>query len=509
MTGRERIMLYVLGGLALGGIGYVAYTTFVQPIRESAAKVADLNDTIDTRELDLLTDEKNNRRIQTVLPLTLPANRELAEAEYEALLVRLFSDSKISGGKYAKQTSSISDPEPELVPGVPGRPGKKAYTKVIYKIEFEKVTLAKLAAFVERYHKVPLMQQLVSCNVKHSSAGTGSLKQKADERADLNVTLISEAVLMDGAPDRKTLFAVPDVFGAALGVPALHGLRQDTEKVRYLTPTPDVAYYPLADPKRNYELIAARDAFHGPLPPPPSEPSGPGEKPPPPPPPPPYDSSPYTYLNSLVQTTQGSTRTATAEIRDRYYEQYYTIRLSQIGNLFEVKVERSAKEWRTNEKTREVTTEIRLDRGHPRSGGLMELSDRVGKEIRTFKVYGLYGNALLLGEKEKVKETPKDDRAKGGGRPQKGAKAPPVVLPRPDPRMAAIGGMGGIVLPKETFYLWEVNSQQSLAQMKKLSDKEAKAALAVATLGLKDEPAPRPLLEEAPMPKPVQVLTSR
>lgn len=506
MTARERILVYVLGGLALGGVGYAAVTMFVQPIRAHNARIKELKESIENRQIELLTDQRNNQRLQALLPLTLPANRELAEAEYEAMLVRLFRDSKISGGKYAKQTSSLTDPEPELVPSAPGKPGKKAYAKVIYKIDFEKVTLAKLAAFVERYHKAPLLHQIVSCTVKHSASGPSALKQKAEERTDLTVTLISEAVLMDGAPERKTLYAVPDVFGAALGVPALYGLREDTEKARYLTPTPDPAYYALADIKREYDLIAARDAFHGPLPIPEVKIVDKGkEKIDEPPPPKPYDSSPFVYLNSLVQTSLGGTRTAQADIRDRYYEQYYAVRFTQFGNLFETKVERFTKELKTDPKTREVTSETKLDRLHPRTGSLMEISDRAGKEVRTFKVYGLYGNAILLGEKEKV-VAPKEEKGKGGGGrpPQKGAKAPPVMLPKPDPRMVAIGGMGGIVQPKETFFVWEVG--QSLKQARQLTDKEAKAALDVAAFGLKDQPSPK-ALEEAPKPRPVQVLT--
>ncbi len=515
MTARERIMIYVLGGLALGGIGYLAFTMLVRPIREQNAQIETLKDQIADRDLQLDRDRFDNLRLQKLVPLSLPGNRELAESEYETMLGRLFRDSAISGGKYSRQQQSDSDPEPELVASVAGKPGKKAYTKIIYSIAFEKVTLSKLTTFLELYARVPILHQIVKCSIKHAAANAAASKaQKAEERNDLTVNLVSEAVLLDGAPERKTLFAVPDTFGAAFGGVALFTLRNDTEKSRYLTPTPDAAYFAATALKRDYELLAARDPFHGPLPEyppyiPPKPKSGDGEKPVEPKP---YDSSPYVNLSSLVQTAQGGTMTAQADMFDRYYDQLYTVQFSQFGELFEVKVERFTKQLKVDPKTKEVVVEMKLDRGHPR-GANMELADRANKLIRTLKVYGLNGNALILGEKEKKPDPPKDDKAKaGGGRPAKGAKPPAVALPKPDPVMGAVGGLGAIKPTAEKFYWWEVG--QPLSQMRLLSEKDAKLAVAHAAKGLgvaAPPPPPPPVtalppplareVEEAPFPR--------
>ena len=517
MTARERIMIYVLGGLALGGIGYLAFTTLVRPIREQNARIETLKDQLVDRDLQLDRDRFDNLRLQTLVPLSLPGNRELAESEYETLLGRLLLDSAIGGGKYSRQSQSDSDPEPELVAGAPNKPGKKAYTKIIYSITFEKVTLSKLTGFLERYAKVPILHQIVKCSIKHAAANAAAGKtQKAEERNDLTVNLVSEAVLLDGAPERKTLFAVPDSFGAAFGGVALFTLRNDTEKSRHLTPTPDAAYFAGTALKRDYELLAARDPFHGPLPeyPPWKDDKKkivddkPAEQPKP------YDSSPFVYLSSLVQTAQGGRMAAQADMFDRYYNQLYTVQFSQFGDLFEVKVERFTKELKVDSKTKEVIVEMKLDRGHPR-GANMEIADRANKVIRTLKVYGLNGSALILGEKEKKPDPPKDDKAKaGGGRPAKGAKPPAAALPKPDPVMGAVGGLGAIKVTAEKFYWWEVG--QPLSQMRLLSEKEAKVAVAHVAKGLgvaappplppaaAPPPTPPPLareVEEAPFPR--------
>jgi hypothetical protein len=486
MTARERIMIYVLGGLALGGIGYAAYTMVLKPIRAESAKIADLEEQIADKEGQRFALTLANRRLAEIKPLTLPADKALAESEYEIMLSHLLRDSKISGGKYVKQTQSDTDPEPELVAGLPGKPGKKAYTKINYSISFDKVNLDKVIDFLERYHRIPLMHQIVKFSIKHSATGN-ALKQTAEERNDLSVNLVSEAVLLDGAPERRTLFAIPDTFGAALGGVGLHGLRNDTEKARNLTPVPDPAFFALADMKRDYDLLAARDPFHGPLPPYPTPEKPKKDSPKIQGDPPPYDSTPFVYLSSVVRTQEGNKHGAQADIFDRYYGIPYLIEFSQFNELFELKVQRFERDVKTDPKTGEVTVSVKVDRGHPR-GDTMEVSDRVGKVIRTFKVYGLNDNALVLGEKDKV--GPGKDAPAKGVRPQNGGKAPPVVLPKPDAKMAAVGGLIALKPPRETYYLWEVG--QSLKQMRKLSDKEAQAVLAIAAGGLDGEPSPPP-----------------
>ena len=501
MTARERTMIYVLGVLALGGIGYVAYTMLIRPIREQSATVRGLAGDLDDRQFQLDVDRKQNEKLKTLVPLTLPANRELAEGEYETLLGRLFRESKISGAKYVKQTQSETDPEPELVPGTPGKPGKKAYQKVNYSINFEKVTLAKLSDFLERYYRVPLMHQIVKCTIKHSvsSSAPPFKSPTGDDRNDLSVSLVTEVVMLDGAPERNTLFAVPDAFGAALGGVGLNALRNDTEKARYLTPTPNPATYPLAAAKRDYELLAARDPFHGPLPE--YEPwKAPPTPPPTPAPPKPYDSSPQVYFTSIVRTVEGGTRRAQLEFKDRIYDLVYSIEMEQFGELFEMKVQRLSKQVRTDPKTNETSVEFKVERGHPR-GSKMVLSDRADAVIRTFQVYGLIDNALILGESEAV-VPPKAAKAKV----VKGAKgAEPAPLAREDLKMAAGGGLFALKPVKEKVYRWEFG--QSLGGLKPLSSKDAKAAVELAKAGLGDKESPplpptpvTPTREVAPFP---------
>lgn len=502
MTARERILLYIVGAMALGGIGYVAYTMFVKPIRDHNAQIAQLKDQIDDKQIQLMRDNFENQRLQRVAPFTLPANRELAESEYEMLLGRLMRESKITGGKYAKQTQSETDPEPELVPGTAGKAGRKAYQKVIYSINFEKVNLLKVTDFLTRYYKVPLLHQIVKCSIKHATTGGGgaALKLHEDERNDLTVSLVSEVVLLDGAPERKTLFAVPDEFGAALGGVGLNALRENTEKARNLTPTPtaDAGYFALAEMKREYDLIAARDPFHGPLPEyPPPVVKGPKIDDADTTSPRPFDSSPYVYMQSLVIASEGTKLTGFADLRDRHYDLYYTIDFEQTGDLFEIKVQRFTKEVKTDSKAGTKTSELKRDMAHPRTGAILEISDRATKEVRTFKVYGVNGGALILGEKEKV-EAPKEDKGKTGGRPKGGGKAPPANLPKPDPKMAAVGGVVALKPSAETYFAWDVGVPLSLAR--KLNPEEAKAVLAKTARGLQDL-APVVIRELAPLPR--------
>lgn len=266
MTARERnLAILLIGLILLGGGGAAGYLFAYQPIQEKKAAAASLDAEIGKLKEKLGQVKKDRVRLDEAKKRSLPANPELAQREYEGMMSRLLLQAKVPPGFRVRALNPDATGTPLL------GPKKPAYTKVAYQITFDKADMWAVHDFLAAYYRLNLLHQITALEIKADAAqatGPGSRGKPANARNDLAVALTTEAIILDGAENRRTLLPVPTGFAAAGGQAAFDSVMLTPEAGRGLTPLP---LAPVLSPKnRDYTLIVQNDLFHGPLPPPPS-----------------------------------------------------------------------------------------------------------------------------------------------------------------------------------------------------------------------------------------------
>ena len=484
MSARERLLMWVLGlGLTAavcGGFVFLLALPLLEQRRTNRALEADnaeLTASFESRRA------QNKRVMATILPRSLPADLDLGKREYESALGHLLTESKVPAGFTLKEKAPDNKGVPELAKNRP------AYTKIAFTITMSKVDIGTVMAFLKRYYELNLLHQITNFTVKRddNSKITDDNRQ-AKDRTDLNVTLVTEAIMLDGAPSRKTLLPAPISGGSLLGGAGLHSMENTSPQIgRGIAPYPLVQV--LATAARDYALVTARDVLHGKLPAPPKVVIKPPKAEDPPPPPGP-DISPWIRLVSMVKSSDGS---AHVELTDIYNNFDFEINLTQQGEKLIVKAIRYKKE-KPSDKNPNGRV---VDKDFP-SGGMLAIADEKSRTKHLFKIYGIDGSALVLGETDGAEPKP----ASGGGRPGGGR---PSSKPTPDAKPAILGGLyaAAPALPKvEKFYRWEVGVP--LKDIKEMKPDEAQKAIRRALGGLLEVsgavPDPVPMEREVTPP---------
>lgn len=266
MTARERnLAILLIGLILLGGGGAAGYLFAYQPIQEKKAAAAALDTEIGKLKAKMAQVKKDRVRLGEAKKRSLPANPELAQREYEGMMSRLLLQAKVPPGFRVQAANPDTNGTPML------GPKKPAYTRVAYKITFDKADMWAVHDFLTAYYRLDLLHQITALEIKADAAqaaAPGSRGKPTNTRNDLAVTLTTEAIILDGAENRRTLLPVPTGFAAAGGFAAFDSVFLTPEAGRGLTP---LQLTPVLSPKnRDYTLIVQNDIFHGPLPPPPS-----------------------------------------------------------------------------------------------------------------------------------------------------------------------------------------------------------------------------------------------
>ena len=184
----------------------------------------------------------------------------MARREYTVALERLAESAGVPKG-YTISPKGM-DNSARNVPEI--SKGKPVYTRVAYELVFKKADMWAIKDFLEGYYNLRLMHQITSIHIKKDD-DPGA--QNAGRRNDLTVTLTTEAILVDGAENRRTLLPVPTAYAAIGGGAAYKGLTVSPEAARGVVPEATV---PVLSPAgRDYSLIVQNDPFNGPLPAPP------------------------------------------------------------------------------------------------------------------------------------------------------------------------------------------------------------------------------------------------
>lgn len=477
MNKREKILAAVLGVALLGGVVYSAFAFVISPLFEKKKLLRDLEAEVVQRESAEMTLQLQNKRLQTeMFKRSLPGELEVAKQEYSTALRRILRESKVPLGY------SFGEKPPDLrnVPQI--SKGKPFYTKIGYTITISKIDIGTFMTFLKKFYDMNLLHQITQFTLKREdTANLAFDKRQPNKRTDLSVTLAIEAVILDGVPPRKTLFAAPTGTGALMGALGMYSLENNPEVARGITPQEITRV--LATPNRIYADVVAHDVFHGYIPAP-EKIITPGPPPPPPPPIPLPDLSQFVKFNNLIRTSDGH---SLAEIYDVYTDGYYSLDISMAGEKVIVKAQKFA-----------IKSEGRLlEKLHP-SENWLDINNPASRGNRKFWVYGLDDNALILGERDTA---PAVEAPKVIAKVAKGIKggAAVVALPVADPKAAIMGGVVAIGPKPERYYIWQFG--QTMKNLKELTKAEADPIIRKIQ-GISPELTKAP--EKEPMAEPVK-----
>ena len=464
MSNRERKLILALGIMGIGGLLFAAYQLVIAPLEENRVQLAKLSEERSEKEEKLSTLRKDLKRLTIAKKRSLPSEPDVARREYEAMLTRLLRNAGIPPG-YTIASKDNSD-----IRSIPLlSPKRPAYSRIGYSIRLNKVDLTSLTKFLQEYYHLNLLHQIVWFEVKRTDEGSTAMSRRGiftAERNDLTVIINTEAIILDGAENRRTLLSIPTSVAAVAGGAGYFAVSNSPEAGRVINPQQFVPL--LATSERNYLVMAAKDPYHGPLPT--EKIAKAPELPPPPPAKPLEDISPYIKLNGIVRSSDG---TPEAGIWDISSNKYYSIRLKSSGEKTEVDVR---KYYFLNNQRKPLD-----------SGNELVINEEFTSTNRTFKVNGFYEDGMVLTETI-VPAKPAEAVAKW---------PPPREKPTVSPTALAIGSaLGGVGMlapqPVDKFYFWRVG--QTLQVLKELPPEEAKVFLSLVgpKVAIKLETAPAP-----------------
>jgi hypothetical protein len=466
-------MIALVVGVALVcGLGFAAYQFVGKPILEKQKRLRTLQDEV--ADLDATKDQvrAKNRRLVDLYKRSLPPDVEFAKREYDSLLVRLLDESDAPRGFIIKDESSKATSAAPLPRLNPENNADKtpAYTKVAFRIEMAKTNLDVVVNFLKRYYQLNLLHQITLLEMKREgTADLGKDGRPAGERDDLKVTIVTEAIIINGTPGRRSLLPIPPSNGAVLGGAGLWAMSESPAVGRNIVPQqfePILAY----KPARDYFLMQAKDPFHGSLPPPPAPVQKKAEVVVAPPPKP--DFGQFIKFISLTHTTEGDEHAARVTVYDRINNEEYEITFTRSG-----------------EKLKPVVRKFYfigdVKKGPLRSDTLdIDNSSMINKH--SFKLWGLDGNDLIVSEKKVISADAGKVSAPGGGQ-DRSARGPRPTLPAPDPKAAVIGGAVAVPQAVEKYYRW--GNGLRLSELVELTPKEAEKAVQRAQGSLIDRAA--------------------
>lgn len=278
MSSRNRVLLMLLGGLLVLALVGLGYFFGVDPYLKHKKDVEAAEAKAQRQEDDLEQMKQETKRLKELQKRSLPADPEAARAEYKLALEKLLRDS----GAH-EYTVNYIDSESNSVRGIPlvdpsapkpSRDAKPAdylaYTQLVYKIEIPKTDLLTVAEVLRRYYALGLLHQITHLEIRDtSSAKLTEDKRGVKERTDLKVDITTKAITVNGAPARRSLLSAPPVYGGLVGGGGMASFEQTPAAARQADTVPDSLVHWLANPTREYDLVAAKDLYHGTLPPPP------------------------------------------------------------------------------------------------------------------------------------------------------------------------------------------------------------------------------------------------
>jgi hypothetical protein len=459
VNNRERRLVVLLGVFVLGGLAFAGYGLVVSPLDDLKTEAAKLEEEISTKGVLVDKLRKDQKRADLLEKRSLPSDVDTARNEYQAMMQKLLRQARVPGGYTITPKDSM---DAKNIPVLDPKTKKPAYTKLAFDIKIIKVDVDRLAKFLQAYYQLNLLHQITKLEIirKDSEGGGGRLRSliATADRADLEVRILTEAVILDGAENRKTLLPMPSVESAAVaGGPGFAALSNTQEVARAISPLQLANVLAAGDPPREYTLLTAKDLFHGPLPPLTAPPVEVVQKDPPK-----EDISPFIKMTGITRRSDGSIK---VDLFDQANNQDYQIDLTPKGERYEVKVQ---KLYYINP----------TKRGKYYSEPTLTIQEEYASTNRTFKVVGTHDDVVVLTETATFADAKPDaEKTKvvvRAGPPGRGDAKP--KLPAPPPASAVLGGAGLAMVPAgEKVFAWRVG--QTLKSLTELPAKDADAAL--------------------------------
>ncbi len=456
MTPRDRTIATILGGfLVLAVAGGLGYFLVYSPLQGKQAQADTLATEVAEQKAKRAKVDKELPRLQVAVKRSLPANLDQSRQEYDAVITQLMRDAKVPRTALTVKPKTVEGKAaPELSPKRP------AYTRVGLEVTLSKVTLGTIIDVLKRYYQLNLLQQITKFTVKRSDQAKDAAPPAGSlvaDRADLDVTLITEAIVLDGAESRRSLLPVSLGFAALGGGAGVQTLENSPGPARGLTPMQLVRTL-AAD--RDYSLLLVKDLFHG-APPPPAvvavkEVAPPKE-----------DTSAFIRVTGLGRNPDGS---GTAVIEDLASKQEYVVDVAWVNSQLTPAVTKFYYSLKGVRKSYDAERDL-------------DISEASSGTARQFRVVGFAEDGLVVADLKPSVPTPR--RAPAGGRPPRGktpakvsTEAPAEADDEPAP---------------EKVYLWKLG--QSLDQATELQGAARDKAVRFAQ-GLPATP------DAAPLPRP-------
>jgi hypothetical protein len=259
MSSRERnLAILLIGLILLFGSVAIGYAFVWSPIQSKNTAAAVLDGEIRKKQDEFDRVKSERKKLDDLRRRSLPSDVSMAKREYAEMMTRLLVFAKVPTGFRVRELSS----EPTGIPLL--APKKPAYTKIVYEITFERADMWNLHDFLLAYYRLPLLHQITLLDIKTDAQPSTTTRGKVvNDRRDLVVKIVTEAIIVDGADNRKSLFSVPLAFAAVGGLPGVNALAHSPEAIRHLFHGDSPV---LATTQRDYSLVVQNDIFHGPLP---------------------------------------------------------------------------------------------------------------------------------------------------------------------------------------------------------------------------------------------------
>ena len=456
MNNREKKMVYALSALFVGGLFVAAYMLVYVPIEDSYAEVDRLETEMSKREPVLNKQGADAKRVEAAKKRSLPADEDTARVQYNAMLSKLLARAGVPPGFTVNPQAALDD---RTSPVLDAKTKKPAYKKIGFKIHMEKVEVGTLTAFLQSYYKLNLLQRITQFDISRKDQDVTGTKAR-NERSDLTVDITTEAIILDGAENRRTLLPISIAAAGIGGQAGYFALLNSPEAGRGVTPLQYVDVLAKMTPPRDYQTIVAKNYFHGLLPVPPELNVEIVKVAPPPPPARKEDISGYIKLTSVTREPSVG-----AEIWDKANNQLYVIELKPKGERYDISVEKfyylnSAKK--------------RLDKWAE-----LVIAEEGTSTNRTFKVIGIDHDGIVLteavmaGVSAVTSEAPKTATSR---RTPGGSHEKPVDFGPPSPVATITGGAVAATSPiGERVFVWRVG--QSLKSLEALTPEEAQSAI--------------------------------